>query len=161
MAVPGLSTLGVLVGYSVVTDTSSLPTSMTLLPRCQSFGAISLSNETIDATCLEDEVKKNVAGAADTGGSVTATFNRTPESISALTAMIDAYKTSLKTNADTLVCIEVYDPKDADHATWSFLQPPPALPTPEYGANALQTMDIEFTVVELYGTAKGVKPAEG
>jgi len=68
MAVAGLSTIGVLVGYAVEETAGTRPTAgYTLLNRINAVGGISLDVEQIDASALEDEVTKYIAGRADTG----------------------------------------------------------------------------------------------
>lgn len=62
----GLSTLGVMFCYGISTD-GSAPSSVTQLERCNSIGGISLDVEQIDASALEDEISKYVAGRQDTG----------------------------------------------------------------------------------------------
>lgn len=66
MAAPGVSTLGVLLGYSA-TVSETKPSSFTLLHRINEIGEISLEVEQIDASALEDYVAKYVEGRADTG----------------------------------------------------------------------------------------------
>lgn len=161
MAIPGLSTLGIEVGYNVATATDTLPTAFTPLPRCNSIGGIALSPATIDASALEDYVTKRVAGRSDTPETVELTFNNTSEVRTALTTMISAYNTGVTTNANTVVCIEVYDPKDADGAVFFYVQPPAKLAMSEYAQNSLKTIPLTCTLVEYHGYGTGVKPAAG
>jgi len=52
MALPGVSTLGVLFGYGAAGATK--PNAFTLLTRINSIGGIALETEQIDASALED-----------------------------------------------------------------------------------------------------------
>ena len=161
MAIPGLSTLGIEVGYAVATATNALPNAFTSLPRCNSIGGIELSPATIDASALEDYVTKRVAGRADTPETIELTFNNTSEVRTALNAMISAYTTGVESNANTVVCIEVYDPKDTTGAVFFFVQPPSKLAMSEVSQNSLKTVPLTCTLVEYYGYGTGVKPAAG
>ena len=60
--IPGISTLKMRAGYAVETTPGVAPTAYTWLQRCNSIGEISLSTETIDASAIEDEQTRNVAG---------------------------------------------------------------------------------------------------
>lgn len=158
MAIPGLSTLGIKVGYAVVTSTASLPATVTELPRCNNIGGIEFSINSIDASALEDYVTKRVAGRSDTPETVELTFNNTADVRTALTTMMTAYTTSLATNTSTLVCIEVYDPKDTAGACWFFVQPPAQLGMSEISQNSLKTIALSCTLVEYHGYDTGVAP---
>lgn len=63
MALAGLSTLGVKIGYAA---SENAPAAVTELSRINAIGGISLSTEAIDASSLVDEVTRRVAGRADT-----------------------------------------------------------------------------------------------
>lgn len=161
MAIPGLSTLGIEVGYAVVTTTASLPAAFTTLPRCNSADGIELTTESIDASALEDYVTQRVAGRSDIPETWAMTFNNTPAARTAVTAMISAYTTGLESNADTLVCIEIYDPKDTTGAYFVFVQPPAMLGLSEISQNSLKTFELSCTLVTVHGYGTGVKPTAG
>lgn len=158
MAIPGLSTLGIEVGYAVVTSTASLPAAFTAMPRCNSIGGIELTPATIDASALEDYVTKRVAGRAETPETVDLTFNNTAAVRTVLNAMISAYETSLASDTNTLVCIEVYDPKDTAGAVFFYIQPPAKLGLSEISQNSLKTISMPCTLVEYHGYDTGVAP---
>ncbi len=63
----GLSTLKVKFGYAVESAAGTQPTSFKWLERCNNISGIELPVETIDASALEDEVTKYIAGRQDTG----------------------------------------------------------------------------------------------
>lgn len=92
MAQAGVSTLGVTFGYGVEATAGTKPTSFTQLHRINSIGGVSIEPEQIDASALEDEITKYVAGRADTGGTVAVSVNRTNETIAEWQAVIAAYK---------------------------------------------------------------------
>ena len=81
MAAPGISTLGILFGYTAETTAGEKPSAFTLLTRINQIGGVSLDTEQIDASALEDVVSKYVAGRADTGGTFPVTVNITAETI--------------------------------------------------------------------------------
>lgn len=64
---PGLSTLKVQFAYGVETTAGTKPATFTQLERCNNISGIELPVETIDASALEDEITKYVAGRQDTG----------------------------------------------------------------------------------------------
>lgn len=64
----GISTLGITFGYGVESTAGTKPTSFKQLHRINKLGGISISNEKIDASALEDFVKRYVQGIGDTGG---------------------------------------------------------------------------------------------
>lgn len=63
----GLSSLKIKFGYGVETTAGEKPASFKWLERCNNIGGIELPVETIDASALEDEVTKYIAGRQDTG----------------------------------------------------------------------------------------------
>lgn len=64
MARPGVSTLGIKLGWNIG---SSMPSSFQVLTRINAIGGISLETEQIDASALEDYVTRYIAGRQDTG----------------------------------------------------------------------------------------------
>lgn len=155
MALAGLSSLGVLFGYAVETTSNTKPTAFTLLERCNQIGGISMDTEQIDASALEDEVSRYVAGRQDTGGTWTVTFNLTDEVVTALETMITAYSN----RGDKRMWFEVYSP-DMDNAFFVVAQPPKHIPMPEMGQNELMTVELTFTVEEYKGMLPKVKPVK-
>lgn len=161
MAIPGLSTLGIEVGYAVVTSTTALPASFTVLPRCNSADGIELTMNSIDASALEDYVTQRVAGRSDIPETWSMSFNNTADSRAAVTGMITAYTTSLANDSDTVVCIEIYDPKDTAGAYFVFVQPPSMIGMSELAQNSLKTFAVSSTLVKLWGYDTGVAPDDG
>lgn len=152
---PGLSTLGVKLGYAVETVAGTKPAAFTWLERCNNIAGIALSTETIDASALEDYTTKTIAGRQDTGGSWTVTFNHTEEVEAQLVAMISAYNTGKA--SDLRTWFEVWIP-NATKAFYVVAQPPQKLPMPEFGQNALLTIDVELAIQEYIGTDTAIEP---
>lgn len=158
MAVPGLSTVGILFGYANATSLTTIPSTFTKLNRVNSAEGVTISYDQIDASALEDTISKYVQGRGDTGGTWPVTFNWTPEVATQLTAMINAYTTAKAADANNVLWIEVYDPKDTANAYFICTEPPAVLPMGAIGQNELRTIEMEFTVVSYYGIGAGVAP---
>lgn len=60
--IAGVSTLGVRLGYAAETVADTKPETFLQLERVNSIGGIELSTEQIDASAIEDEVSRYVAG---------------------------------------------------------------------------------------------------
>ena len=155
--IAGLSTLGVKFGYAVETVAGQKPLSFTQLERCNSIAGISLSAEQIDASALEDYVSRYVAGRQDTGGTWSVTFNTTPEVVAQLEEMIEAYNEGKAETTPLRTWFEVWAP-DNDKAFFVVAQPPQKLPMPEFAQNALQTIEITFTIEEYKGQDTAIQP---
>lgn len=150
-SVAGISTLGVKFGYAVG---SAMPTEFTQLERCNSIGGISLDTEQIDASALEDEISRYVAGRQDTGGTWTVTFNTSDDVITQLTTMISAYAGK---GASDKMYFEVWSPYLAK-AFFVVAQPPKHIPMPDMSQNELQTVEMTFTIEEYLGMDTAVEP---
>lgn len=72
VSTPGLSTLGVKLGYGVETVQGEKPSAFTWLERCNTINGIELSTEVIDASALEDYVARKIAGRQDPGRKIAA-----------------------------------------------------------------------------------------
>ena len=158
MAIPGLSTVGILFGYANATTTSTIPQTFTKLDRVNSADGVTIDYDQIDASALEDTISKYVQGRGDTGGTWNVTFNWTPEVATQLTGMISAYNTAKAADANNVLWIEVYDPKDTANAYFICTQPPAVIPMGDIGQNELRTVEMNFTVVSYYGIGAGVAP---
>lgn len=155
--VAGLSTLGVKFGYAVETSAGTKPAAFTQLERCNSIGGIALNAEQIDASALEDLVSRYVAGRQDTGGTWSVTFNTTDEVVTQLTTMISDYNTGKAHTPTFRTWFEVWSPNNSK-AFFVVAQPPQVLPMPEFGQNALQTIEITFTIEEYIGQDTAIEP---
>ena len=77
--IAGISTLGITFGYGVETTAGTKPTTFKQLTRINSIGGITVENEQIDASAIEDFVSRYVQGRGDTGGAFAIGVNFTPE----------------------------------------------------------------------------------
>lgn len=152
----GVSSLGIRLGYAAETTAGTKPTSFIWLERANSIGGIALSTEQIDASALEDEISRYISGRQDTGGTWNVTFNLSDEVIDQLEDMIDAYKSL---TGGKRMWFEVWSPY-LTRAFFVIAQPPKHIPMPEESQNALQTVEMTFTIEEYKGMAEGIKPAE-
>lgn len=144
MSVSGVSTLGVKFGWAVEATSGTRPSAnFTWVPRCNSIGAYAATEQPIDSSGLEDYNTKYIPGRTDGGGTQAITFNRTNETITALTAMIAAYETAKAD--DKGFWWTVWSP-DLDKAEFLKGAPPSSLPVSEKSQNSLQTMELTFVV---------------
>lgn len=148
MALAGISTLGVTFGYGVEDTAGTKPTAFTKLERINSIGGITIENEQIDASALEDVVSRYVQGRADTGGSFNIVINATPETLEAWGDLIAEYEVAKETGLR--VWFETIIP-GFDKAFFVVAQPPTAIPQPEIGQNELLTIEMPLTIEEYKG----------
>lgn len=148
MALAGISTLGITFGYGVEATAGTKPTSFTQLTRINSIGGITIENEQIDASALEDAVSRYVQGRADTGGSFPVTINATPETISEWESLVEAYQEA--SASGKRMWFETIIP-GFEEAFFVVAQPPTAIPQPEIGQNELLTIEMSLTIEEYFG----------
>lgn len=151
----GVSTLGIKFGYGAETVKGTKPASFTWLERCNSIGGISLSTEQIDASALEDDISKYVSGRQDTGGTWNVTFNLTDDVITQLETMISAYE---GLSDGKKMWFEVWSPC-LTKAFFVVAQPPKHIPMPEESQNALQTVEMAFTIEDYKGMDTAIEPS--
>ena len=75
--IAGVSTVGSLTGYAVETVAGTKPTKFIMLHRINASDEITIDVETIDASALEDEIERTIAGRGSTGGTFNVTVNVT------------------------------------------------------------------------------------
>lgn len=150
-----LTTLGVKIGYGIETTAGTKPTTFKLLQRCRSVGGISLSQEKIDLTCLEDDTKKYGKGQQDTGGDWTVKF--LTGAVPQVTAMMTA---SAAATSGLRTWFEVYIPGLTD-AFYVVAKPGTKIPLPDVGSNAALEFDISLTIQEYIGLQTAVEPTLG
>lgn len=153
MALAGVSTLGITFGYGIETEAGVKPTTFTKLNRINSIGGITIENEAIDASALEDEVTRTVQGRGDTGGTFAVGVNLTTETQEEWTTLIAAYK-SIQAEGKR-VWFETIVPGLAD-AFFVVAQPPTAIPQPEFGQNELLVVDMTLAIEEYIGMEEKV-----
>ena len=156
MAVAGISTLKMKVGYAAEATAGTRPTAnYTMLERCVSVGALQITSENLDATALEDEIKRYIAGIGDTGGSTTLTFNISDGVATEIEGMITAYNTAKAANKE--MWFEVWSP----YMTKAFFfkgEPPQKIGMPEIGVNTVLQVEVPITVSDYHGLDTGVEP---
>ena len=102
-------------------------------------------------------MSKFVAGRQDPGGTWSVTFNTTDEVVAQLEAMIAAYNAGQAEATPLNTWFEVWAP-NTTKAFFVVAQPPQKLPMPEFGQNALQTIELQFTIVEYKGQDTAIEP---
>ena len=145
--ISGVSTLGITFGYGTEDTAGTKPTTFTQLNRINAIGGITIENEQIDASALEDKVSRYVQGRGDTGGSFTVTVNFTSETLA-------EWKTVLSTYEALTDGKRMWFETIVPGFTESFFvvaQPPTAIPQPELSQNALLTIEMNLTIEEYKG----------
>lgn len=148
----GISTLGITFGYGVEATAGEKPTTFTQLNRINSIGGITIENEQIDASALEDIVSRYVRGRADTGGSFPVSVNFTSETAAEWKAVIDSYS---KLGIGLRMWFEIIIP-GFDEAFFVVAEPPTAIPLPEIGQNELLVAEFNLTIEEYIGMSAKV-----
>lgn len=153
----GISTVGTLTGYAVETVAGEKPTTFNLLHRINASDEISIDVETIDASALEDEVEKTIAGRGSTGGTFNVTVNVTDETITEWETLIQEYKAA-KAEGKAM-WYEEYFPS-LKKAFFTKIEPPTIIPKPARDQNGLLTVDMSLTINEYVGLDTAIKPIE-
>ena len=148
MALAGVSSLGITLGYGVEGTAGTKPTTFTELTRINTIGGITIENEQIDASALSDFTSRYIQGRGDTGGSFPVTVNFTPDTKDEWQAVIEAYNTAKETGLR--MWFETIIPGFED-AFFVVAQPPTAIPQPEIGQNELLTVEFNLTIEEYRG----------
>ena len=158
MAVAGVSTNGVTFSYGKGgTDRKgSAPSSMTLLDRINAIGGITIEDEVIDASALEDLFTRNIKGRADTGGSFPVTVNVTDETIAEWEAVISEFNSKSETEA---LWFQTTIP-GLKKSFWAIAEPPSIIPQPEFNQNELLVVEMNMTISDYVGYAATVAPSE-
>lgn len=152
-----LSTIGVKIGYSVATTNGTMPTAFTWLKRCKSIGGISLSQETVDVTALEDYIMQYAEGRADTGGAWDLTFGVNDDVVTALETMLSEAATA-KTDGKE-IWWDVWFP-GLKKSFYVIATPGTKVALPEIGGGAAAEFPISLTVNEYKGLDTAVEPKE-
>ena len=148
MALAGLSTLGITFGWGVETTAGTKPASFKQLTRINSIGGITIENEQIDASALEDLVSRYIQGRGDTGGSFPVSVNATPETYAEWEVVIEAYNTAKETGKR--IWFETIIP-GFEEAEFVVAQPPTKIPSTEKTQNALLGVEMNLTIEEFIG----------
>lgn len=153
----GISTVGALVGYAIETTAGTKPTTFKLLHRINATDEISIETETIDASALEDEVERTIAGRGSTGGTFGVTVNVTDETITEWENIISEYDTAKKSGK--AMWYEEYFPA-LQKAFFTKVEPPTVIPKPALEQNGLLTVTMTLTINEYVGPDTAVVPRE-
>ena len=145
--IAGVSTLGITFGYGTEDTAGTKPTTFTQLNRINAIGGITIENEQIDASALEDKVSRYVQGRGDTGGSFTVTVNFTSETLAEWKTVLSTYEALADGKR---MWFETIIPGFTD-SFFVVAQPPTAIPQPEIGQNALLTVEFNLTIEEYKG----------
>lgn len=143
----GISTLGITFGYGTEATAGEKPTTFTQLHRINAIGGITIENEQIDASAVEDLVSRYVRGRGDTGGSFPVTVNFTSETKEEWSSVITAYNAL---NGGKRMWFETIIP-GFDDAFFVVAEPPTAIPAPEIAQNELLTVEMGLTIEEYKG----------
>ena len=145
--ISGVSTLGITFGYGTEDTAGTKPTTFTQLNRINAIGGITIENEQIDASALEDKVSRYVQGRGDTGGSFTVTVNFTSETLAEWKTVLSTYEALTDGKR---MWFETIIPGFTD-SFFVVAQPPTAIPQPELSQNALLTIEMNLTIEEYKG----------
>lgn len=156
-AVPGISTLKMRVGYAIETTPGVAPTSYIWLQRANSIGGIDLSTETIDASAIEDDVTRTIAGRQDTGGEWTFSFNLTNETEPVYQKMLDDSSAALADSKRTW--FTVWSPY-LTKAFFIVAQPGGKLPMPSIDQNSLLVAELSLAIDEYKGLMDAIEPTD-
>lgn len=140
----GLSTLGITFGYAVG---STKPSSFTQLDRISSIGEFSITNETIDISCLEDLTSKFTRGRGSISDTIPIVVNWTDEVEAEWEAVLSAYAGR---NAGETMWWEIIIP-GMTKAAFFKAQPPTALPIPSLDQNAALVNTMNLVAEDLVG----------
>lgn len=155
MAVAGVSTNGVLFSFGKggSSRTGTKPTTMTLLDRINAIGGITIEDEVIDSSALEDLFTRNIKGRADTGGSFPVTVNVTDETIDEWQALITMFN-GLESNEALWFQTTIPDMKNS---FWVIAQPPSIIPQPSFDQNSLLVVEMNMTINDYVGPSTPVE----
>lgn len=139
--IAGLSTLGIRVFQALAEDGAKVTTaeSYSQLTRINGIGEVSVTNENIDASALEDYLSRFVAGRSTVTDSLNITINATNDTIA-----------EWKPILGKRICLMI-DIPEMDDAFFIILQVPSKLPMPSLEQNSLLTMAIGCTVNDFIG----------
>lgn len=148
MATAGISTLGVTFGYGTEATPGDKPTAFKVLTRINSIGGITIENEQIDASALEDLVSRYIQGRGDTGGTFPVSVNFTAETLTEWETVLQTYKT--ESAQGNRMWFEIIIP-NIEKAFFVVAQPPTAIPQPEIAQNELLLIEMNLTIEEYKG----------
>lgn len=157
--IPGISTLGTKLYYAVESTAGTAPagTAYKQLTRINAIGGIANDVETIDASALEDEVEKSVAGRGSNGGNFTITVNITADTIAEWTTVISEYRTAKE--AGKQMYFQIAFAGLAGKSFFVIAEPPLQIPMPSIDQNGLLTVEMSMTINNYVGIETSKLPA--
>lgn len=155
--IAGISTLKMRLGYAIETTAGVAPTAYIWLQRANSIGAIDLSTETIDASAIEDEVTRSIAGRQDTGGEWTFSFNLTNETYPIYKKMLDDSAEAFAENRRTW--FTVWSP-NLTKAFFIVAQPGGKIPMPAIDQNELLVAELSLALDEYKEMMDAIMPED-
>ena len=150
--IAGVSTLGITFGYGTEATAGTKPTTFTQLSRINAIGGITIENEQIDASALEDKISRYIQGRGDTGGTFAVTVNFTSETLAEWETLISAYEALTDGKR---MWFETIIPGFTE-SFFVVAQPPTAIPAPEIAQNELLTIEMNLTIEEYKGMETSV-----
>ena len=150
----GISTLGITFGWGVEETAGQKPATFKRLNRINSIGEITIENEQIDASAIEDLVSRYIQGRADTAGTLAVDVNYTPETVAEWKEVIAAYNTAK--DAGKRVWFETIVP-GFDEGDFIVAQPPSKMPSPSKGQNELLVVSINLMLEEYVGLEEKIE----
>ena len=150
--IAGVSTLGITFGYGTEATAGTKPTAFTQLSRINAIGGITIENEQIDASALEDKISRYIQGRGDTGGTFAVTVNFTSETLAEWETLISAYEALTDGKR---MWFETIIPGFTE-SFFIVAQPPTAIPAPEIAQNELLTIEMNLTIEEYKGMETSV-----
>ena len=150
--IAGVSTLGITFGYGTEDTAGTKPTAFTKLSRINAIGGITIENEQIDASALEDKISRYIQGRGDTGGTFAVTVNFTSETLAEWETLISAYEALTDGKR---MWFETIIPGFTE-SFFIVAQPPTAIPAPEIAQNELLTIEMNLTIEEYKGMETSV-----
>lgn len=141
MAASGLSTLGITLWAAESTDGSKVTeaSKYSQLTRINAIGELSIENESIDSSALEDLISKFVAGRGSVSDSYPITINVTPETIGQWEKLLGK-----------MVCFMTKVP-NLGKSIFVIATVPAQLPAPSLDQNSLLTAEINCTTNDFIG----------
>lgn len=158
MALAGVSTLGMKFGWAVESTKGVKPASFAQLTRISDVAGISLDTEQLDASALEDEITRYIAGRQDTGGTWAVTVNITDDTIAEWEDVISDSATAMASGLSTW--FTVWSPY-LEKAFFIVAEPPKNIPLPDFAQNEVQTVEMTLTVNEYKGLDVAIEPTLG
>ena len=151
MAGMALTTIGVIVGFGVGTDTTP-PESWTEIEECTSISEVTTDRESIDVTPLKSDKRKYAAGYASTSETVDTTFNKSDVFIKQWEVVYSCWYFLY------LMWLCAYHPNLSKMD--AYIVTPGMIPRSAYEVGSALQVTIKNTIVDLPDPITAVKPNE-